>query len=94
MDKIEELVLTVIKSFVQYPEDVELFSSQDKDDNGELTMVNVKVNKADVGICIGVGGATAEAVRKIVGLAGFKETGKRVFIRVDAPKIGKNHFDY
>ena len=93
MDKIEQLVMTVIKSFVHSPEDVELHSSQETDDKGELTMINVKVNRDDVGLCIGEKGATAEAVRRIVGLAGFKETGKRVFVRIDAPKLAKNHFE-
>ena len=94
MEIVKSILSDVIKSFVKYPDDVELFDSVDSDEKGELVIVNVKVNRADIGICIGTEGNTAESLRKIAGLIGFKHTGKRVYVKIDAPKIPKDHFEY
>lgn len=94
METVKSILSDVIKGFVKYPEDVELFDSVDTDEKGELNIINVKVNRADIGICIGTEGNTAESLRKIAGLIGFKHTGKRIYVKIDAPKIPKDHFDY
>ena len=94
MDYAQNLLIQVIKGFVTNPDSVETFVSEDKDEKGEITMINVKVHKDDVGTCIGEGGKTAEAIRKVVGIVGFKQSGKRIYVKIDAPKVPKTHFSY
>lgn len=94
MDRVEELLQQIVKGLVNFPDEVQTFVSDDTDEKGELVMINVKVNKGDVGTCIGEGGKTAEAIRKVIGLVGFKQLGKRVYVKVDAPKIPRNHFQF
>ena len=94
MEKVHETLRLVLGSIVSYPDEIEIFSSVEKDDSGELEIINVKVHKDDVGLCIGVGGSTAEALRKIIGLVGFKQVNKRVYVRIDAPKLPKAHFTF
>lgn len=94
METVQNLVSSIIKGLVEYPEDVELHESLDSDDKGELSVINVKVNRKDVGVCIGNQGNTAEALRRIISLVGFKQTGKRIYLKIDAPKIPKDYFEY
>ena len=92
MDTVKSLVLDMVKGIVSYPDDVELHLTEDSDDKGEIIIINIKVAKEDIGLCIGEGGTTAEAIRKIVGLIGFRQTEKRVYAKIDAPKLPKNHY--
>jgi predicted RNA-binding protein YlqC (UPF0109 family) len=92
MDVTEKLLGDILRSFVSVPEEVETFASTQTDDKGELTVINVRVNKADVGICIGERGYTAEAMRRLIGIVGFKQSGERVYVKIDAPKIPPNHY--
>lgn len=94
MDKVENLILLIVKGIVSNPEAVELFVSDSEDEKGALTQVNVKVHKSDVGLCIGEAGRNAEALRRIVGLIGFQQIQRRVFLRVDSPKIPRKHFSF
>ena len=94
MQQVETLLLDILKGIVDHPEEIELNFHEDTDDRGEVTIVNVKLAREDVGACIGQKGKNAEAIRKVVGLVGFKQTGKRVYVKIDAPRIPKNHFDY
>lgn len=94
MDNVTKVLETMLKSIVSYPDEIEMFTSQENDELGELEVINVKVHKEDVGACIGKKGGTADAIRKIVGLAGFKHADKRVYVRIDAPKLPKAHFTY
>ena len=94
MDYAQNLLVQVVKGFVNFPESVETFVSEDTDDKGTLIMINVKVHKDDVGTCIGEGGKTAEAIRKVIGIVGFKQSGKRIYVKIDAPKVPKTHFSY
>ena len=94
MDKVEQLLLSIITAIVQYPDDVQTYVDVGSDEKGELTTIHVKLNKADVGLCIGEGGKTAESIRKIIGLAGHRQSEKRVYTKIDAPKVPKNHFEY
>lgn len=94
METVKDILSGVLKSFVKHPEDVELHETTDTDEKGELVIINVKVNRADIGICIGTEGNTAEALRKIAGLIGFKHTGKRIYVKIDAPKIPKDHYEF
>lgn len=94
MDTIERILLDIIKGFVDFPDQVELHKTDDVDEQGELVVVNVKLAREDVGMCIGQKGSTAEALRKIVGLIAFKQLGKRVYVKIDAPRIPRSHFGY
>ena len=94
MDTTKELLKNLICGFVNNPEAVELYVDKETDDKGEVNIIHVKVDKDDVGICIGSSGTTAEALRKIVGLIGFKQLNGRVYVKIDAPKIPKDHFSY
>ena len=94
MKQVEELLKKIIVGIVSEPDNVEIHLSDDNDDKGEIAILNVKVAKHDIGVCIGKGGETAEAIRKIVGLFGFQQTNKRVYVKIDAPKIHKDHFEF
>lgn len=94
MTEIEGLLTTIIRAIVAYPDDVETYTSVGTDERGELTTIHVKVNSADVGLCIGEGGKTAEAIRKIMSLAGHRLAEKRIYTKIDAPRVPKNHFNF
>jgi len=94
MDRLEKILLELVQGFVDHPEAVELHTTADADEQGELVIINVKLHKEDVGMCIGQKGTTAEAIRKVIGLIAFKQIEKRVYVKIDAPRIPRNHFDY
>lgn len=91
MEETQELLVQVIKAMVAHPDEVEVHASEDKDERGEFTTMNVKVHPEDVGLCIGEGGKTAEAFRRIFGLIGHRHE-QRLYVRIDAPKIPRAHF--
>lgn len=86
MDSIIALTKDIIKGIVNLPEQVETYITEETDEKGAVTVINVKVAQKDVGVCIGSEGKNAEAIRKVVGLIGFKLIGNRVFVNIDAPK--------
>lgn len=92
MDIIEQLLLSIIRAIVAYPNDVETYTEIGSDEKGELTTIHVKVNTADVGLCIGEGGKTAESIRRVISLAGHRLVEKRIYTKIDAPKVPRNHF--
>ena len=94
MEYVETLLQNILEGIVERPDEIELNFSEETDERGEVTVVNVKLAREDVGACIGQKGKNAEAIRRVVGLVGFKKTGKRVYVKIDAPRIPKNHFDY
>lgn len=94
MDKVEQLLRSIITAIVQYPDDVETYTETGTDEKGEITTIHVKVNKADVGLCIGESGKTAESIRRVISLAGHRALETRVYTKIDAPRIAKNHFDF
>lgn len=94
MKKVETLLLDILQGIVRNPDDIDLHFSDDTDEQGEMTVINVRLHKEDVGLCIGQKGSTAEAIRKVVGLVGYRKTERRVFVKIDAPKIPRDHFEY
>lgn len=94
MNEIEQLLLSIIRAIVAYPDDVETYTDVGTDERGELTTIHVKVNSADVGLCIGESGKTAESIRKIISLAGHRALEKRIYTKIDAPRVPKNHFTF
>lgn len=86
MDVVENLLLTIVKNIVQFPDDVSIETKETEDERGALTQIIVRVHKQDVGRCIGEEGRNAEAIRKVVALVAWKQLNRRVQTRVDAPK--------
>lgn len=93
MNEVHELILMLVKSLVSHPELVTLSSRAEVSDKGEAEEINVKVHDDDIGVCIGVKGANAEAIRKLFSQIGFKKTGKHVFVRIDAPRLSNKNFN-
>ena len=92
MDTVKQILLQLLGGFVNAPEGIEINTSEDEDENGKITVLTVKVDNSDVGICIGKKGETAEAMRKIIALVGFKNAGHRVYLKIDAPKAPRTYF--
>lgn len=94
MDKVENLLTSIITAIVANPDDVKTHSEVGEDADGEITTIHVKVNQADVGLILGKQGATTEAIRRIVSLAGHRLADKRVYTKIDAPPntTRRNHF--
>ena len=90
METVKQFVLETIRLFVDHPTEVEVWAKEEE--GTDIVNVHVKTNKNDVGVCIGSKGSTAEALRKIIGIIGFKQTGKKIYVKIEAPKIPKNHF--
>lgn len=78
--KFEMLLLALVKPLVANPDDVSVSSSVDID---ETILVNVLVNKDDLGRVIGKGGKIANAIRTIA-YASASKTGKRVKIEFES----------
>ena len=91
MEEIKNLLVEVVKAMVTNPDEVEVYVVEEKDERGDFTTMNVKVHSEDIGLCIGEGGKTAEAFRRVFGLIGHKQS-KRLYVRIDAPKIPRSHF--
>jgi len=85
MDKVSELLVVMLTGFLDYPEDIDVTAVEDSDDEGDLVVLNVEVHPDDVGAAIGKGGETAKALRRIIGLVGFKELDRRVYVKINAP---------
>ena len=82
MEKIIALLKDVLVSFVDHTDDVNLRVNERAEDGGTLYEITIDVHENDIGKCIGKGGETVEALRKIFGLVGFKHFDKPIYIRV------------
>lgn len=78
--KFEQLLLALVKPLVANPDDVSVSSSVDID---ETVLVNVMVNKDDLGRVIGKGGKIANAIRTIA-YASASKANKRVKIEFNS----------
>lgn len=68
----EKLVEFIVKELVEYKDEIKVSTNKDND----LTIINVKVNSADLGKVIGKQGKTANAIRTIVKTVNPKDSGK------------------
>ncbi len=68
----DELVRFIAKSLVDHPEDVQVEVKED----GEYTVVELRVNPDDMGKVIGRQGRIAKAIRTVVKAASVKEDKK------------------
>lgn len=65
---LQSLLTTILSSFVSYPDDIEITSTEDE----QGLLFTVTVHKKDRGVCIGRQGEVAKAVRTILRSAGGK----------------------
>lgn len=93
IEEIENLVKTIVSSFVTKPEAVEVYTREADDKDGDMFVIGVKVDKEDIGSCIGKSGGHAEALRTVIGLIGFKNLEKKVFVNIEVPEKTP-HFAY
>jgi predicted RNA-binding protein YlqC (UPF0109 family) len=75
---VHELLLQVVRSLVDSPDEVELDSFSGEDG----TIFRVEANPADVGRLIGKGGQTARALQSIANVNAGR-SGPRYFIDID-----------
>jgi predicted RNA-binding protein YlqC (UPF0109 family) len=96
LQQLESFLTTIINSIVSKPEEVKLnFTDEDTEEKGEMTIINIKVATEDIPLCIGTGGSTADSIRRLTVLASRKIGYTRnIFLRIDAPKMPKNHFEF
>lgn len=95
MDEIKNIIVAMVGSIVKYPDDILLNIQEVENEKGECVQINIKVNTEDIPTCIGAGGSTAEAIRRIAILTGKRlKFPKSLYIRVDAPELPKNHFSF
>lgn len=78
-NEMKELVEDIVKAIVDKPERVKV--NEIEGDNSSI--IEVKVDKTDLGKVIGKGGKTAQSIRNIVFAASFK-TKKRYTIDVNS----------
>ena len=96
LKQLEDYIEKVISGIVSQPQKIELhFSTKEDEDRGEVTVINIKVAVEDIPVCIGAGGSTADSIRRLAVLAS-RQIGyeKALFVRVDAPRMPNNHFDF
>jgi predicted RNA-binding protein YlqC (UPF0109 family) len=65
----KELVTSICKVLVDFPDEVSVAQI----DGGQTTILELKVNQADIGKVIGKQGRTARAIRTIISAAGMKD---------------------
>jgi len=67
-DLLEELLTKISKTLVDHPEEVQVRTTQGQ----ELSILELRVHPEDLGKVIGRHGHTANALRTIIGAAGWK----------------------
>ena len=80
----QEFVEFVVKSVVNYPDDVKVSSSVDE----MGVLLTLKVNPADMGNVIGKQGSTARAIRTLLRVIGAKNHA-RVNFKIEEPEGGR-----
>lgn len=65
----KELVESICKVLVDFPDEVSVAQIE----GGQTTILELKVNQADIGKVIGKQGRTARAIRTIISAAGMKD---------------------
>lgn len=96
LEQLKESVLSLVKSITRNPTEVTLHTEdQFNEEKGDLLLINIKVATEDIPVCIGTGGSTAESIRRLTCLMARRlDYDKRLFVRIDAPVMPKNHYDF
>ena len=79
--RLVELTETLIKNLVKDPDSV---SVRKFDVEEDYTTIEVLVNESDMGVVIGKGGMTAQAIRTIVQASAYINGEKKVRINIDS----------
>lgn len=85
MEQVIAFAEYLVKALVQYPEDIEIttFKRADENSNGEVDVISVRVNEADIGVCIGREGKHSDMLRTFVCVYGYKMTDNPVYFEID-----------
>lgn len=75
--KYKELVEFIVKSLVDKPDEVEIHEIEGE----KSTILELKVDKEDIGKVIGKHGRIARAIRTLLNASGTK-TGKRIMLEI------------
>jgi len=79
----KELLVHIIKSIVNYPEDVSV-EERDSVDFPGLTILTIDVNESDKGVIIGRKGRTINSIRDIVTISAIRNNKRvRVLLKDD-----------
>ncbi len=73
--EIKELVTVIVKSLVEFPEEVKVSEVQSE----TTSVIELKVNTGDIGKVIGKQGRTAKAIRNILGAVSAKLNRRFIF---------------
>ena len=94
LEQLKESILILVKSIAKNQDEVELHTEEKySEEKGDFTMINIKVATPDIPVCIGSGGTTAESIRRLACLFARRlDYDKRLFVRIDAPTMPRNHF--
>lgn len=91
---VEDAAVQIIRLMVEFPDEVELSCTAEKDEEGELYVFSVKVNPKDEGTCIGQKGITADALRRIIVIIGYRQLRRRIYFKIKAKKPAQNPFQF
>lgn len=93
LENTKALVLSIVRSIVEFPDEVEINASEVSDFRGEYIQVNIKTAISDIPQTIGKRGAHADAIRIIATLSAIRSGYRKpLYFRVDAPIMPQNHF--
>ena len=82
----KELLEHIIKSIVNYPDDVSIDERESVDFPG-LTILTIDVNENDKGVIIGRKGRTINSIRDIITISAIRNS-KRVRVILKDDKVG------
>lgn len=82
----KELLEHIIKSIVNYPDDVSIEERESVDFPG-LTILTIDVNESDKGVIIGRKGRTINSIRDIITISAIRNS-KRVRVILKDDKVG------
>ncbi len=87
----KELLEHIIKSIVNYPDDVSIDERESIDFPG-LTILTINVNESDKGVIIGRKGRTINSIRDILTISAIR-SGKRVRVILKDDKVAHESAD-
>lgn len=94
MEEVKELLNTILRGIVAHPDSLQITETEETDDKGTATVLTVTPHQEDVGLCIGVKGNNAQAIRRVIGLYAMRKCDLRVFVKIDSLNSNKGRYDY
>ena len=80
MEEVQKLLKDIIKAIVNYPDEIKI--EKTVDEMGVL--FRIWVNQKDMGLIIGKAGATANAIKLILKMVGYKNK-SHIAIKIEEP---------